>query len=240
MDAIVLDIGNSSVKVGAFKNAALEKKWTVKDLNDALLIIDSYQPKHIAMCSVIQSPKELRNQLKGLDALILDKDTLVPIHNNYNTKETLGVDRLAAVVGAESMGNESDTLIIDIGTCITYDLLDHNNHYHGGSISPGVELRFKSMHDYTSKLPLIEDITTVDLVGKSTAEAMISGVIHGVTAEIDGVISQYQSKFPNLGVLVCGGGLFSFESKIKASIFAAPDLVLVGLNRILEYNDESK
>ena len=137
MDAIVLDIGNSSVKIGAFQNAILKKKWIVENLSDAISIVDSYKPKHVAMCSVVQSPEELNSQLNGLKALILDKDTRIPIHNTYNTKETLGLDRIAAVVGAESLRSKSNTLVIDIGTCITYDFLDNNNNYHGGSISPG-------------------------------------------------------------------------------------------------------
>lgn len=240
MDTLVLDVGNSSVKIGAFENSILEDKWTVEDIAASKPILDKFRSRKIAICSVVQSPKELIHQLDGREALVLDKNTPTPIHNNYNTKETLGVDRIAAVVGAESLSYKSDVLVIDIGTCLTYDLLDKNNNYQGGSISPGIELRFKAMHDYTSKLPLIEHISDVDLIGKSTADAIMSGVLHGIRTEIDGIILQYRSKFPDLKVIVCGGGLNSFESKIKASIFAAPDLVLTGLNRILEYNDKSK
>ncbi|MGL1887173.1 MAG: type III pantothenate kinase [Reichenbachiella sp.] len=239
MKTLVLDIGNSNIKVATFENSILTEKWVFQDLNDVKPLIEDVAPDQVAACSVVQTKGEIENTLAPHKVLVVDHNTQVPVKNNYGTKETLGIDRLVAVVGATEKESKMPHLIIDIGTCITYDFLDDERTYQGGSISPGVELRFKSMHDYTANLPLILAPFEANLTAKSTKEAMVAGVMYGIVNEIDGVIMQYRQIWTDLKVIVCGGGANSFESKIKASIFAAPDLVLIGLNRILEYNDKS-
>jgi len=156
-----------------------------------------------------------------------------PITISYDTPQTLGVDRIAAACGAFELFPNSDCLVIDMGTCITYDFLSARGVYEGGAIAPGVKMRFKAMNHFTARLPLVDPVADAPLTGKSTVTSMQSGVINGILEEIKGFISRYQSRCPDLKTVVCGGDLVFFENSIKPSIFAAPDLVLIGLNRIL-------
>jgi type III pantothenate kinase len=167
---------------------------------------------------------------------ILNSDLPLPITNLYATPKTLGMDRLAAVCGAHQLFPSDNCLIIDAGTCITYDFKDKEANYHGGSISPGLAMRFKAVHTFTAKLPLVTPKPGVKLIGQSTETSIQSGVVNGLLAEIEGIIRQYLEKFPELQVILCGGDAGFFENQLKASIFASPELVLMGLNTILNYN----
>ena len=171
-----------------------------------------------------------------MEVLYLSHQTPVPVTMAYATPETLGMDRLAAVIGGREMYKERAVMVIDIGTCITYDYLDGEGVFHGGVISPGVELRYKAMHDYTARLPLLSDREPTVLVGDSTRAAMHSGVINGIVGEIEYMISQFLLKSPDLKVIITGGGAKTFETQIKADIFVALEIVLVGLNRVLDHN----
>ena len=235
----MVDIGNSSIKIGLFKRATLLKDFVFEQDEDALRFINDQGQVRIIISSVKKEVLEFSKKIKHRNPIILEAQTPIPFLNHYNTKDTLGLDRIAAVAGAQALMNNSNKLIIDIGTCITYDFIDRSNQYKGGGISPGVVLRFKAMNSYTSKLPSVETFEASPLIGNSTKEALVSGVINGITAELEGIIDQYRTLFPDLKVFVCGGGLNCFESKLKTTIFAAPKLVLIGLNRILEYNEES-
>ncbi|MEO9966021.1 MAG: type III pantothenate kinase [Reichenbachiella sp.] len=236
---IVIDIGNSSLKVGQFVDSELVADWNCHSTNDVVELVSKLQVKAGIVCSVGMDTQEIVYKLKPLEINILTPSTPIPFNNHYNTKNTLGLDRIAALAGVEKINSGKNNLVIDIGSCITYDFLDKDKNYHGGSISPGVNLRFRAMHDYTQRLPLITNYQEAKLIGNTTREAMMSGVMIGITAELDGIISHYQIKWPDLEVIMCGGGLNSFESKLKAHIFASPKLVLIGLNRILEYNEKT-
>ncbi|MGL4492132.1 MAG: type III pantothenate kinase, partial [Tannerellaceae bacterium] len=156
----------------------------------------------------------------------------------YKTPNTLGRDRLAAVVGAHSIKPGHNLLVIDAGTAITYEFLNAEGCYMGGNISPGMKTRFKALNYYTQKLPLLnEDGDTPDL-GDSTETAIRSGVVNGVVFEIDGYINSLRSKYSDLFVFLTGGHSFYFERRLKNSIFADINLVLIGLNTILDYNVE--
>lgn len=240
MKAVALDIGNTRIKIGCFENGELKGVEWAESLEEMAERVDAFSPDRIVSSSVAFSAQEQQKFLSSYSVLYFDHHTAVPIQNLYQTPQTLGLDRLAAVVAAQNIFPEKNCLVIDVGTCITYDFLDAGSQYHGGSISPGVELRFKSMNDYTRNLPLITEYEEVALTGGSTRDAMMSGVFHGVFAEIDGVIERYAQKYPDIQVILCGGWTKRFESKLKASIFASPELVLVGLIRILEYNEEKK
>jgi type III pantothenate kinase len=160
----------------------------------------------------------------------------LPITNHYATPATLGVDRLAGACGARQMFPGSNCLVIDAGTCITYDFLDAGGSYLGGGISPGLHMRFQAVHTFTKKLPLVQAVDNINLIGNSTEQCIQSGVIHGVLEEVQGIIRQYREKFEDLKVILCGGDTHFFENQLKASIFAVPELVLSGLNSILIYN----
>lgn len=236
---IAIDIGNSSIKLGLFSHSELMKDWTCHSVKEAISIVNQSGAIRIMFCSVASSIDPFLAGLKNFEINILSASTPIPFENHYKTKHTLGVDRIAALAGAEAINPRKNNLVIDVGSCITYDFLDKDHLYHGGSISPGIDLRFKAMNSYTEKLPLITEWESTELTGTTTQEAMISGVLNGIAAEIDGIISRYHAKWPDLEVIMCGRGVNSFESKLKASIFASPKLVLIGLNRILEYNEKT-
>jgi type III pantothenate kinase len=237
---LTIDIGNTFAKIGKFENGKLTPP--VETLEPAALDERVYylNPDKVIICSV--GGKVNKNSYSFIgqyETIILDHKTSLPFSLDYKTPETLGVDRIAAAAGAQIINPGGVSMIIDAGTCITYDLLDDKDVFHGGIISPGSALRFRAMNEFTGNLPLIEPENigrAPSLVGKSTKEAMESGVINGINAEIESFIEGYKELFPDLKVIMCGGEAKFFESSLKASIFAIPELVLIGLNRILEYN----
>lgn len=165
----------------------------------------------------------------------------VPIKNRYATPETLGNDRLAGAVGAAYLFPHEPVLIIDAGTCIKYDFVNAHGEYLGGAISPGLYMRFQAMHNYTGRLPLIkpdmlETFAATDLTGNSTSNALLSGGARGALFEAEGFIKAYEERYPGLYIILTGGDMAFFELHLKRKIFALPQLVLTGLNIILEHN----
>jgi type III pantothenate kinase len=154
----------------------------------------------------------------------------------YATPTTLGVDRIAGVCGAKHMSPKTNVLVIDAGTCITYDFLDRDGNFLGGGISPGLMMRFNAVHNFTARLPLVPLVEIAPLIGDSTETCIQSGVINGLIEELGGIISLYRQKFEGLAVILSGGDARFFENKLKGSIFAVPELVLSGLNSILIHN----
>lgn len=218
----------------------LTETQSFTSIDDLSLEIKNLNPTRTILSSVgVVINSSNFPSLKSLPTIVLDQTTPIPFELDYDTPKTLGVDRIAAMAGAQVINPEGDSLVIDAGTCITYDILEKGHKFKGEIISPGLATRFKAMHDYTNKLPMITDVEPGDevaLVGRSTEKAMKSGVVNGIKIEMNSFIREYQELFPDLKVIMCGGEAKFFESRLKASIFAAPELVLLGLNRILEYN----
>jgi type III pantothenate kinase len=171
------------------------------------------------------------------NASILSEKTNVPIINKYKTPNTLGKDRLAAVVGASFLFPKKDILIFDAGTCLTIDFVNARKEYLGGRISPGIEMRYKALNTFTDKLPLVQQAKISTIIGDDTNSSIVSGVQQGVLAEVKSIISDYKSQNFDIITVVTGGDCFFFEKELKNSIFANPHLVLVGLNEILDYNE---
>ena len=238
---LIIDIGNSGAKIAIFNEGEIVETFHCSNHSlDCLSTLQSRYPIQKGMLSSVVSLNDtIRQQLNEMPfpVIELNHQTPIPITNLYETPQTLGMDRLAAVVAAHYLKPGHDILVIDAGTCITYDFLDKAGNYHGGSISPGMNMRFKALHEYTDKLPEISPQGANPLYGKTTETAIRSGVIHGIEYEISGYIEQQQKKYPELLVFLTGGDDFSFETKLKSIIFADRFLVLKGLNRILEYND---
>ena len=170
--------------------------------------------------------------------LRFSSDTPVPISNRYRTPETLGSDRLAAVIGASSLRPGKDLLIIDAGTCITYEVIDARGNYWGGNIAPGMLMRLYALHEFTARLPLVEAEGEVPGMGYNTETAIRSGVLRGMKYEIEGYIKSMRSKFPHLEVFLTGGNRINFDTNIINLIFTDKYIVPRGLNRILDYNNE--
>ncbi|WKV13580.1 type III pantothenate kinase [Marivirga harenae] len=233
---LAIDIGNTKTKIGLFKEDHLESTETFESLYELNNSLDSYQIDSAIISSVNISYQNVLKELKNLNnPIFLNTKTPLPFENHYKS-ETIGLDRLAAVAGAQSLHPNDSSLTIDLGTCITYEVLENGNIYHGGAISPGLHMRFKSMHNFTARLPLIDPEPIAAYIADNTIGAMQSGVAFGIQAEIDAYIQEVKSKYSPLTTIITGGDAKFFESKIKASIFAIPELVLMGLNAILRYN----
>jgi type III pantothenate kinase len=236
MKTIAVDVGNSRIKVGFFEPEGLAKKIQMSEISELQNVL--HQPHdHIIVSSVTEDPEHILDFSKAEGKKIkLTPQTVLPIQLKYATPESLGVDRVAAACGALQLFPAQDCLVIDMGTCINYELLDREGNYWGGIISPGVNMRFEAMHTFTARLPLLKATAAPDLIGNSTAGCMQSGVMNGILEEINGVIARVKINYPNLRIILCGGDAGLFENQLKPSIFAAPELVLLGLNRILIHN----
>lgn len=239
---LIIDIGNSFAKVAVFERGEMVEifRFPNRSLEGLSDVVRSYSLDKGIVSSVITIDSKMEEQLNslGVPLLTLSPDTPLPIHNLYKTPETLGPDRLAAVVGAYERCRGENALVIDVGTCITYDFIDASGRYHGGNISPGITMRFKALHVYTDRLPLVEMCGDFDILGFSTETAIRSGVMRGVELEIKGYIREMQDKYGRLFVFLTGGDVVSFETTEKSSIFADEYLVLKGLNGILNYNED--
>jgi type III pantothenate kinase len=233
---LVVDAGNTRIKAAVFENGLLVNKYSLDLLEDLKKEIEGYQIESALISSVKQSEEDFSFISTGKKKLFLTTSLPLPITNDYETPETLGLDRLAAACGAFALFPTNDCLVIDAGTCINYEFITARGVYQGGAISPGIEMRYKAMHTFTARLPLIKPRMNVELVGRNTEECIQSGVLNGVIYEVDGIINHYREKYPSIRVLICGGDAPFFENRLKPTIFAAPDLVLMGLNRILRYN----
>ncbi|HET8859853.1 type III pantothenate kinase [Marivirga sp.] len=233
---LVIDVGNTKTKIGIFKNDRLDFTESFTSLFELNQFIGSKELNSTIISSVNLPYEDILNELVLLqNPILLDSQTPLPFKNHYKSK-TIGLDRLAAVAGGQALYPDSNILIADLGTCITYEVLSEGNDYHGGAISPGMHMRFKSMHNFTARLPLVEPDSITNYIADNTINAMQSGVILGIQAEIEAYIQEVERKYSPLKTLITGGDAKFFESKIKEPIFAIPELVLVGLNAILRYN----
>jgi type III pantothenate kinase len=234
---VVVDSGNTYSKIGWFQEEKLIRYTPRLSFEELIQNIRAEVPQNIMYSSVNRTSDEFADALNlPVRIFNLTPGTALPVKKNYDTPETLGADRIAASVGANFLFPGEDLVVIDMGTCITYDLIDSEATFQGGLISPGVKMRFNAMHSFTKRLPLVEPESSPPLIGKSTRQAMQSGVMNGVLAEMEGIIQMYRHKSPSLRVVLCGGDAAFFESSLKPPIFAVPELVLIGLNRILTYN----
>jgi len=162
--------------------------------------------------------------------------TPIPVYNLYKTPETLGKDRLAAVIGAYSLFPNKDILVFDVGTALTIDFIDKEGNYHGGNISPGLNMRFRALHDYTQKLSLQAQTDDFHLLGDTSSSAIISGVQNGMIFEVNNYIDHFVEKYPELVTILTGGDINFFVNKIKDCIFAESNLVFIGLEKIVKFN----
>jgi len=243
---LAIDIGNTQIKFGLFEKDEPDCRQAgpvaVYAGEDALDEILSKHEIKNAIISKTGANESIENKLKQKDiqAVILSSKLKMPITVLYKTPETLGADRIAGSVAANFLYHDKNILKIDFGTCITYDFINAKSEYLGGAIAPGMMMRFKSLHNYTAKLPLVDPMqfTTFELTGTDTATSILSGVVNGIKEEVTGIIKQYDSRFGNLTVVATGGDMLLFATLLNCEIFARPNLVLEGLNRILNYNLE--
>jgi len=237
---LAIDIGNTRIKAGVFDGEVLiESK--VFDMSGDDLIADfarSNNVQNVIVCSVNDDEVDIEALLSGVPGVVikLTDKTNVPIVNNYETPTTLGKDRLAAAVGGYHLFKDSNVLIIDAGTCITYDLVTADGVFIGGNIAPGLDMRLEAMHDYTARLPLVRKGHMSGFMGKNTEEAVRNGAVQGILLEIEGYIRQLIGKKDTLETVLTGGDASYFAGLVKTKIFVRSNLVLTGLNEILKVN----
>lgn len=242
---LIIDYGNTLVKVALFHDNQLLTHYSfqsisVEQLNELLKKSEKDYSSPIInaiVSAVINYPEEIKScLLKNYNLIELNSFTALPIKILYITPESLGNDRIALAVAGSQLYPGRDVLIIGAGTCITYDFVSKNNEYYGGSISPGIHMRFKALNTFTDKLPLLQPENNPDLIGNSTSGSITSGVMNGLYSEIDGIIDRYKKNFPEIQTILTGGDIIYFDKMLKNNIFANSNLVLKGLNMILDYN----
>lgn len=246
---LILDLGNTAIKASIFdQNKHLDTCKARYQSAEEINLLYSYLEQHPDIQNAIIS-SVADNGLSWYNYLMekyilkniihLDHHTALPIQNHYESPESLGYDRIAAAVGANNIFPNTTVLVMDIGTAITIDLVSAQNIYIGGNISPGMEMRFKALHAFTDRLPLLSPLNDCLPLGRSTQTAIAAGVQQGIIYELNAYIDEYTQLYDDLKVILTGGNSFFFERYLKNLIFAEPHLVAHGLNCILEYNDKT-
>lgn len=236
MKNLVIDIGNTRIKSALFEGADMIGDHSFEDLEEAIPLWSAMEFEACMLSSVKFSEEELCGQLP-FPFHFLSHLTHLPILNGYLTPRTLGLDRIAASIGAWELAGNKPVLAIDMGSCITFDFIDDLAIYRGGAISPGLQMRAKAMNSFTARLPLVEIATRPENpMGDSTVSCIQSGIWYGIEYELLGHIEAYRLKIPEIKIYICGGDSLFFDSLAKGHIFVVPNLVLHGLNCILNHN----
>jgi type III pantothenate kinase len=238
---LVIDIGNTLTKIAVFSSSDLlhSKSFRTNDPFDLDGLLSEFP--HIKNCilsNVSENDKNILSSLtnKKIAVIRLDENTSLPFINKYKTPSTLGKDRIAAIAGAYKLYPGKNVLVIDAGTAIKYELKNSKEEYLGGNISPGLDMRFKALNQFTARLPLVRAEENFSLIGESTIEAIINGVQNGLIFEIQGYIEKLEKIYPELIIIGTGGNAQFFDNLPKKTIFVVSNLTLIGLNTILEYN----
>lgn len=241
---ITIDVGNSRIKVAVFEQNTQIELFAFEPI-DAQKKIENILKKYpSATHSVISSVGKLNvtvlNYLQTHTRLqVINHETKFPFNNLYATPKTLGIDRMVVAAGAVLKYPNQNRLVIDAGTCITYDFIDEKDNYLGGAISPGIKIRYKSLNDYTANLPLLEKKEIEHYIGNSTENSIHSGIINGICHEIDGFISQYSLKNQDLTIILTGGDADFLAKRLKSTIFANSNFLLESLKTLSIYLNEN-
>lgn len=235
---LIIDIGNTRTKVALFEADTCRKRESTKTFSAHWLnqFLGDVHPTASILSVTGAIPDWVVETLSNLGHLLkLDHHTPLPFQNLYRTPETLGRDRIAKIAGAIALGYEPPLLLIDAGTCITIDLLEAGHCYHGGSIHPGMRMRLEAMHKMTARLPHAPWMDEPTLPGLDTLGSLAAGAQWGAICEIDGMIARYRTHYPELNVIITGGDMEFLVSHLNSVIFAHAELVLIGLNQILNH-----
>ena len=239
MANLIVDEGNTLCKIAVIdKNELLcEMSAPEFDMEQAAELLEQFTVKQAIVASTRGGAERICEQLRSKISNVLHftSQTDVPIEIEYASRQTLGADRIAVAVGVVCEMGVNDALIVDMGSAITFDIVE-NGIFKGGNISLGVAMRFKALHEFTASLPLCEATEPNNKFGKSTKEAIEQGVMQGVLYEIEGYVRRISAENDKKNIIFCGGDAESFVNRIKNAIFAPRKLMFTGLNRILEYN----
>ena len=235
---LVIDAGNTSIKVGLFYEGELIKvcRFSLDDLGALSNWIEDHRVTKSVLSSVLSAADTRRILSLTPDTFSVDSSTRLPIKLNYKSKNTLGIDRICNAVYMGINCESTYGVSVDIGTCIKFDMVQKQNGYLGGSIAPGIALRYKSLNDYTGNLPLLSNKSNTNLVGNDTKSSIQSGVINGIHCEIEHMMEHYTEQYSDLTFFVTGGDASFFDIHSKNDIFADENLTLKGLFEIYKYN----
>ena len=237
---LAVDVGNTRVKVAVFENDTIFESFVFETISFKKkikkIIKNNDLITHLVVASVGLIDKSvffgLENSVK---VHFVSHQDLFPFENKYQTPHTLGIDRMVLAAGAVLQYPNQNRLVIDAGTCVTYDFINQKNHYLGGAITPGLAMRYKALNQYTSKLPLLENEVPAFFIGDSTGQSIHSGVVNGLTFEIDGFIDQYKSLNSNFIIILTGGDAVFLAKRLKNTIFANSNFLLESLNQTFQY-----
>jgi len=242
LTTLCFDFGNTLLKCAVFDESSIREIIILDNDNDETMeaLVKKYQPQKTILSSVIEHNPDLEKILSASSRFHkLSHLTKLPFSTPVGKPETIGADRLALSAAAVYFYPKKNNLVIGLGSCITYNFINKHDQFLGGSISPGMEMRFRSLHTFTAKLPLIKPDWNFPLIGYDTKTNILSGVVLGMAMEMDGIIELYAEKFSNFNVLLTGGDAPYFARHIKSKIFADPQLIFKGLYAISEYNDDT-
>ncbi len=238
---LVIDVGNTQIKIAVFEeNKGVE--YLTSNQNELLSAIKALKIKYpniqkAIVASVGTIENSILSSLKNsIEIQYLTKECKFPFINTYSTPKTLGIDRMVLAAGAVLEYPNQNRLVIDIGTCITYDFIDENNNYLGGAISPGIRLRYESMNQKTAKLPSLTKKKPLHFIGNSTESCMHSGVVNGIVLEMDGFIELYKAQYTNFITILTGGDSDFLAMRLKNTIFVNSNFLLKSLNQTFQYN----
>ena len=240
---LAIDIGNTRIKAAVFEDNTLldliifDKKEMVEKIE---FILEKFlKIASIVVASVGNMDKSVFHTLeKKIPIHFISHESRFPFVNLYTTPKPLGIDRMVLATGATLQFPHQNRLVIDAGTCITYDFIDEDNRYLGGAISPGIRLRYESLHQFTAKLPLLNKAYPEYVIGNSTEESIHSGVVNGITLEIDGFIEQYKAQYAKFIIILTGGDAEFLAKRLKNTIFANSNFLLESLNQTFQYNQK--
>ena len=238
---LTIDVGNTNIKVAVFERFNLLDKFVFQKNNfqNNFKIIFKKYPNHLkAVVSSVSLSEDddilwLKKQIHVIE---INSKTKFPFKNDYSTPKTLGIDRMVLAAGAVIEYPNQNILIIDAGSCITYDFITNKKEYLGGAISPGLSMRYKALHDYTAKLPLLENNPPESFIGNSTNQSIYSGVVNGLCYEIEGFISEYSVKNEQFTIILTGGDAIFLANRLKSTIFADENFLLKSLHQLYTYS----
>ena len=239
---LVLDLGNTQIKAAVFEgNTLIEKQWfTYESAHVELdkLVANFPNIGTICVLSVVHIEKlDLSTYKKRFTVYEINRQSRFPFINAYATPDTLGVDRMVLAAGAVLQYPNCNRLVIDAGTCITYDFISIDDVYLGGAISPGLQMRYQALHHFTAQLPQLQPKSINDLIGNSTSTAIHSGILHGILFEIEGFIARYCEKKDNIIIILTGGDANFLAGHLKNTIFANPNFILESSIRLYEFQN---
>jgi len=236
---LCFDFGNTRLKCGVFNDDELAEVFPLANSKVSIIedLLKRYHPKKTILSSVIDHNVEIEKILAEKTSFHkLSSKTILPFTTPVGKPETIGADRLALAAAAVYFHSGKNNLVIGLGSCVTYNFVNKYNSFVGGSISPGMEMRFKSLNYYTAKLPLVKPDWNFPLIGYDTRTNILSGVLIGLAEEIDGIINKYKEKFHNINVLLTGGDVVYFAHHLKSRIFTDANLIFKGLFALSKIN----